>query len=204
VPNSIDHTSPSATANVSRRRLGTAAKASGAVLIACAVVLGASMLVPSLLGYQRYVITGGSMTGTFGRGSIVYDKVVPTSELKVGDVITYTPPPLAQIHHPITHRIAASWRDEHGARFFRTMGDANRTTDPWAFTLHHARQARVSFHLPYLGYAIAALNVRVVRMLVIGLPALLIALAALLSLWRDTGRQVRRGSAYDAREGMAA
>ncbi len=32
------------------------------------------------------------MTGTYDRGSIVYDRPVPVSSLKVGDPITYDPP----------------------------------------------------------------------------------------------------------------
>ena len=62
------------------------------------------MLLPALLGYQRYVITSGSMTGTYDRGSLVYDSVVPTSSLKVGDVITFGPPGHAGL---VTHRIHA-------------------------------------------------------------------------------------------------
>ena len=51
------------------------------------------MILPGLFGYQRYVITSGSMTGTYDRGSVVFADVVPVSDLRVGDVITYTPPP---------------------------------------------------------------------------------------------------------------
>jgi signal peptidase len=171
------------------------------VFTAAALVVAGLMLVPSLLGFQRYVITGGSMTGTFDRGSIVYDRVVPTSQLRVGDVITYKPPPVAQVRHPITHRIVAMWRDRHGVPFYRTKGDANRTPDLWKFTLPHSNQARVSFHVPYLGYVYSALGVRAVRMVVIGLPALLIALATLASLWRDAGRDARRAGREDVRGG---
>ena len=32
------------------------------------------------------------MTGTYDRGSLVFDEVVPVDDLKVGDVITYRPP----------------------------------------------------------------------------------------------------------------
>ena len=57
-------------------------------------------------GFQRYVITSGSMTGTYDRGSLVFDRVVPTSSLREGDVITFTPParPGRSRHPP--HRLA--------------------------------------------------------------------------------------------------
>ena len=62
-------------------------------------------------------------------------------------------------------------------------------------TLTAGSQARVSFHLPYLGYGLAILSEKRVRMLVIGLPALLIAMSALAGLWRDSAPEGRPQSA---------
>jgi signal peptidase len=163
-------------------------RAFGFLLCAVALVLALAVLVPALLGYQRYVITSGSMTGTYDPGSLVFDRVVATSSLRAGDVITFRPPGQAGL---VTHRIA-SVRVVHGQRVFTTKGDANRATDVWSpMTLRDARQARVAFHVPYLGYGIAALSDRRVRMIVIGLPALLIALSTLAGLWRDTSPESR-------------
>jgi signal peptidase I len=163
-------------------------RAFGFLLCAVALVLALAVLVPALLGYQRYVITSGSMTGTYDPGSLVFDRVVATSSLRAGDVITFRPPGQAGL---VTHRIA-SVRVVHGQRVFTTKGDANGATDVWSpMTLRDARQARVAFHVPYLGYGIAALSDRRVRMIVIGLPALLIALSTLAGLWRDTSPESR-------------
>ena len=163
-------------------------RAGGGLLTAAAVALAAAVLVPALLGFQRYVITSGSMTGTYDRGSLVFDRVVATASLRAGDVITFRPP-----GHPafVTHRIA-SVRTTAGQRVFTTKGDANRVADAGgAIALHDARQARVAFHLPYLGYGIATLSERKVRMIVIGVPALFIALAAMAGLWRDSTPEPR-------------
>jgi signal peptidase len=154
-------------------------------MCAVALLLSGLMLLPGPFGYSRYVITSGSMTGTYDRGSIVFDKVVPVDELRVGDVITYTPPPGAGPDGRITHRIAWVGTDWLGRRIFRTKGDANATPDPWTFTLDQPTQAKVAFHVPWVGYVFAALSIRVVRMLVIGLPALLLAAAALGGLRRE-------------------
>ena len=159
------------------------------LLLSAGVLLGALMVVPAVFGIQRYVIVSGSMTGTYDRGSVVYDQVVPTASLKVGDVITYRPPAGAGPDHLVTHRIAAITTDKSGARVFRTKGDANRAADPWTFTLPNATQARVRAGVPYVGFAIAALSDRRLRMLVIGLPAALIALSSLAGLWRETGTE---------------
>jgi signal peptidase len=158
------------------------------LLCAAALVLALAVLVPALVGFQRYVITSGSMTGTYDRGSLVFDRVVATSGLREGDVITFRPPGQAGL---VTHRIV-SVRTVRGQRVFTTKGDANHTADVWGpLTLRDARQARVAFHVPYVGYGIAALSDRRVRMVVIGLPALLIAISTLAGLWRDTSPQAR-------------
>jgi signal peptidase len=166
----------------SRRRLGSAL---ATALCAVCLGLGGLMLLPGFFGYQRYVITSGSMTGTYDRGSVVFDEVVPVTDLQVGDVITYTPPPGSGPSGRITHRIVWIGSDQFGRPALRTKGDANDAADPWTFTLDGAEQARVSFHVPYVGYVLSLLAIREVRMLVIGLPALLIAFAVLAGFRRD-------------------
>jgi signal peptidase len=168
--------------------LPLARRAFGIVLCSVALILALAVLVPALLGFQRYVITSGSMTGTYDRGSLVFDRVVPTSSLREGDVVTFRPPGQAGL---VTHRIV-SLKVVRGQGVFTTKGDANRTTDMWGpLTLHDAKQARVAFHVPYLGFGIAALSDRKLRMVVIGLPALLIAISTLAGLWRDTSPEAR-------------
>ena len=43
----------------------------------------------------------------------------------------------------------------------------------------------MAFHVPYVGFGIAALSDRRWRMLIIGIPAALIALMTLRGLWRE-------------------
>jgi signal peptidase len=140
--------------------------------------LAALTLVATLLGYERYVVTGGSMGDSIPRGSIAYERRVPVAQLRAGDVITYTPPGRSG---RVTHRIVSVGR----GGLVRTKGDANRSPDPWTFRLTGADQAVVRFHVPLAGYAFIALGVRWVRMLVIGLPALIVAVAALAGLRRE-------------------
>jgi signal peptidase I len=162
------------------------------IIVAAGLCLAATMLLPAVFGYHRYVITSGSMTGTYDRGSIVFDKAVPVSDLEVGDVITYTPPASSGVDGLITHRIVSI--SDHGADgvSYRTKGDANPDPDPWRFQLDQPTQAKAAFSVPYLGYGIAALSMLPVRMLIIGLPALLIALALIARLWREAGEEAYR------------
>jgi signal peptidase len=173
----------------------------GLCVLALVFVVGA-ILLPSLLGLQRYVITGGSMTGAIPKGAVIYSRVVPVEELKAGDVITFHPPGMTTA---VTHRIIGLEEGPEGKPGFRTKGDFNETEDPWnPIVLNEPQQARYVFHLPLLGYVLAALGMRTVRIALIGLPALLIAVSLLWSLWREAGEEVARqieddGVPHDAR-----
>jgi signal peptidase len=159
---------------------GRVASAGILVLAALAALL---LVVPALLGWQRYAIVSGSMSGAYDEGSLVLDEVVPVGALRLGDVITYRPP---AGDHLITHRIAWLGRDAQGL-LFRTKGDANPVADPWTFRLDRPTQARVRLGIPYAGRVVMALARRDVRMAVIGLPALVIAALQLAGLWRRLG-----------------
>ena len=163
------------------RRAGRLASGAALAVAALAVLL---VLAPAAIGWERYAIVSGSMSGTYDRGTLVLAETVPVAELRVGDVITYTPP---AGDHLITHRIHSIERDASGTRVFHTKGDANPVADPWTFTLDQPMQARVRAGVPFAGHALSALGRRDVRMIVIALPALLIAGASLVGLWRRLG-----------------
>src|SRR5207342_3785922 len=123
------------------------------------------MVLPTLLGYELYVIVSGSMEPTIPVGAVVYDEVVPVDDLEPGDVITFVPPPEYGIDDPVTHRIikisiAGENTSHPGARLFQTKGDANNDPDAWEMVLNGPEQARYVRHIPYVGYVYMALHVR--------------------------------------------
>lgn len=180
-------------ADTTLRRLARRARAIAlncvfAALIACVVI----MLGPALFGFQRYVILTGSMTGTYDRGSIVFDRPIPTANLKVGDPITYSPPPGFTSETRVTHRIWWIGRGPNGERVYRTKGDANKHPDAWKFTLNQRMQDVVAFHVPDVGYVFMLLSLRAFRIVLVGLPAIVIGLMMLRALWIEGGREARR------------
>jgi signal peptidase len=126
------------------------------------------------------------------RRVVIYSKLTPVDQLRVGDIITFLPPERSS---PVTHRIALIEPGRDGSRIFQTKGDHNGATDPWKMTLNEPVQARYVLHVPYFGYLLGALAMRDVRLVVISLPATLIALTLLWSLWRKP--QVDLGWAED-------
>lgn len=160
------------------RRLGGYAVNLGLVML---TLLAAAYIVPSLVGYERYVITGGSMAGAYDKGSIVFERAVPAQELEVGDVITYQPPAESGVTTLVTHRIIGL-KEVEGRQVIRTQGDANPDPDPWRFSLTSQAQPVVAHSVPYAGYALIALADRETRMLLIGVPAALVALLSVVQL----------------------
>jgi signal peptidase len=162
-----------------------AGRIAGVAITVAAVGLAALLLVPALLGFQRYSILSGSMTGTYDTGALVYAKSVPVADLEKGDVITYEPPAGASSMSLVTHRIASITLDADGRRVFRTKGDANAAADPWTFTLNDDMQPKVVFAVPYAGRVATALSDRNTRMALIGGPAIFIALLVIAGMVRE-------------------
>lgn len=84
--------------------------------------------VPSLFGYQLYVVETGSMIPTIPIGSnIVVRELKPEDALKVGDIVTYSHNTAA-----ITHRITELVTSENGVVRYQTQGDnPDNSPDPW-------------------------------------------------------------------------
>jgi signal peptidase I len=116
-----------------------------AMLVMAPVVL--LVLLPTVLGLDRYVITDHSMDGSLGRGSVVLSRNVPPTDLRVGDVITFLPPGEAGDGERVTRRIIAI---EDGRA--TTAGDASGHADPWRLPLSESTYARAWVSVPWIGY----------------------------------------------------
>ena len=166
-------------------------------VLVVAVLLAAIMIVPTLLGYERYVIVSGSMVPTIPVGAVVYDEVVPVDDIEVGDIITFVPPPTYGIDDPVTHRVVPDHRRREELqptrrqRIFQTKGDANDEIDAWQMVLDGPDQARYVRHVPYVGYVYMALQVRWVQVVLIVLPSIALIVYILITLWRASGDGVR-------------
>lgn len=104
--------------------------------------------VPSLLGYQLYVVETGSMIPTLPIGSNILVRVLqPGDELKIGDVITFNHKTAA-----VTHRIVDLVTGEDGVLRYQTKGDnPENSLDPWLVSREDIRGVMVwSIALPNL------------------------------------------------------
>lgn len=106
------------------------------------------VVLPIGLGFERYVMTGDSMAGSIDRGSVAFERVVPVSDLQVGDVITYPRPGDADEQAMVTHRIVSV-----GPHGIVTRGDAAPAADPWVLRPESPTISRVEFVVPWVGWA---------------------------------------------------
>jgi signal peptidase len=177
----------------SRRIIGGIAFTLLMILVASLAV--ALVVIPRVLDYETYVITGRSMTGTISIGSLVYSKPVPVTRLRVGDIITFVPPSMDE---PVTHRIVGENATPDGERVFTTQGDNVPSADPWNLQIESPQIPRYSAHIPWLGYIVAGLAIRLVRIMLFVIPVMVIAGVLLLRLWKRAGEELEEQDQADA------
>ncbi|WP_217907043.1 signal peptidase I [Candidatus Nanohalobium constans] len=136
------------------------------VLVATPLVV---FIVPQLLGLEAYVVTSGSMEPRVPEGAILYNQNSETSQLEVGDIVTYVPNPNQSDADRITHRIIQVNQTEN-SRQFKTQGDANVDPDPgWVSDYQVIGQEL--FTIPYLGYMVKFLSSPITLILLLIVPS---------------------------------
>jgi signal peptidase I len=157
------------------------------VLLIC-VVLGVVVLgklIP-LTGHPTIVIGGSSMKPSIDVGAaVVLDRVDPAL-LRVGEVVSVSAGPARPI---VTHRIVRVV-DQPDGGFLALKGDANGDEDP-TLVPASAVVGRVTWTLPFAGYALTTLSVPAGAALVMGLALALFTFSGLLDL--HTTRKAGRG-----------
>jgi signal peptidase len=127
---------PHRSAHRERRRL-----ALGLVVLVPVVLL---VLLPTVLGLDRYVVADRSMHGTLGRGSVVLALEVPPSDLRVGDVITLQRG-VGSTDDRVVRRIVAIHGDT------ATVG-SDAGAEPRPLPMTSPSYSRVWLAIPWIGY----------------------------------------------------
>jgi signal peptidase len=140
-----------------------------------------------VLGYKPAAVYSGSMVPTLRVGSLAVDRSVPSASVRVGDVITFADPYVRG--RIVTHRVVRIFHTPSGLAY-RTKGDANETRDPWTIRLS-GNVGRLSFSVPYAGYALWYLHTREVRTGLILFSALLLLTWLLRRIWRSEAAPAR-------------
>jgi signal peptidase len=152
---------------------------------------------PRLLPYQVLPVLSGSMEPEIPTGSLIVEQPVASTDVRVGDVITYTHPLRAGAL--VTHRVVAIEDDRDGL-ILTTKGDANELVDSWRVRTA-TKGWRYALAIPHLGSALLWLESGVARSGLFAAPVIALALVLLFDIWRprrrldQTGPQTVPGSA---------
>ncbi len=158
----------------------------GVVLAALALVAVAT--VPNLFGYHTYTIDGGSMEPTLRVGDVAVTKPSSPRSLEIGDVIVRRD---IQGGQPVLHRIV-DITSVDGQLAFTTQGDQNDASDVQPVILSGSGE-QVIYRIPYAGYFLSFAKSWPGRLLLIGLPLVLLA-AALAGNVRRASHPARRAA----------
>lgn len=84
----------------------------------------------NIFGYKFFVVRSDSMAATdFKAGDIIISKVVDTSTLKEGDIITFISENSDNYGETVTHKIRKVTTDSHGSIAFVTYGTTTNEDD---------------------------------------------------------------------------
>jgi signal peptidase I len=136
---------------------------------------------PRFLPYQALVVRSGSMSPTIPTGSVVFYHKVPADQVKVGQVIVFSEPGVA--NRLVTHRVYEIKSGTTG-RYFVTKGDANGSPDDWRIPVVGTGWV-AGLHVPVVGYVLAYLQSPLARLLLLLIPALALGAITLYEIWRD-------------------
>jgi signal peptidase len=152
-----------------------------ALLAVTVAILGLAAITigPHLFSYQALVVRSGSMSPTIPTGSVVFYRPVEAAQVKVGDVILFTKP--GDASERVTHRVYAIQGGGAG-RYFVTKGDANGSPDPWHVPAVGTGWKAV-WHVPVVGYVLFDIQSTYGRLLLLLIPAALLALITLWEIW---------------------
>ncbi len=104
-------------------------------------------MVPTVFGLERYVMTGDVLADSVPRGSVMFDRVVPASDVAEGDVVTYLPPASSGLDSYITRRVV-----DVGEGYLQTQAHG-AAPDEWSVAQSdYPAISRMVFSVPYLGY----------------------------------------------------
>jgi signal peptidase I len=141
-----------------------------------------AVTIPALFGLKPMTVLTGSMRPTIQPGDMVVDQPIPATEIKVGDIVTYQDPDGSRT---ITHRVR-SISISGGQAHVVTKGDANNTVEKWQIPIA-GKVGRVAYTVPKIGYPVTWSHTPSGRIALISIPALLLAIWALLKIWRSDG-----------------
>jgi signal peptidase len=154
----------------------------GAATLAAIIV--AVLALATILGHRSFTVLSGSMEPAISTGDVVMTSQIRPSEAKVGQVVSFRDPSGSK--RLITHRVRRI-RNDGRSYLFTSRGDANNTVERWSVPAR-GHIGRVWLRIPKIGYVLAKTRTATGRILMVVVPAVLLALLELWQIWRPGRR----------------
>ena len=161
---------------------------SAAIASVLTLVLLAAGTLPTFLGYDAFVLAGGSKTPAIREHAILVARRVDPLTVRPGDVITFRLPQNPDL--PVTHRVVGV-RTVDDIPVFRTKGDANANIDPEEVS-GALPISKMAYSVPLAGFVVGFAQTIAGKIVLIALPLML-----LVGLWFQSIRarlQQRQGT----------
>jgi len=163
-----------------KRFIKTASKVTVVLVSGATVAFAVAYVALTVSGYKPVAVYSGSMEPRIPVGGLALDRAIPSKDVRVGDVITFSDPYVKG--RLVTHRVSDVLETPRGLAY-RTKGDANPARDPWTIRLA-GQVGRVSFSVPFAGYMLFYAHTREVRAFLICLAGLSLLIGMLRWIWR--------------------
>lgn len=180
-------TDVSGSVSIWRRLAGLA----GWAVVAVGVALALAIAGPLAFGDRPHTVLTGSMEPAISPGDVVIDEGIPPTAARVGDVVTFRDP--EDQGKFLTHRVVGVRRDGSHL-WFITKGDANNTREHWRVAAD-GQIGRVLYTVPWVGHVAVLARTPLGWVLLVGIPALLVAAEELVRIWRPRPRPDGGGGA---------
>lgn len=154
--------------------------------------------VPTILSHQLYIVRSNSMSPTFETGSLLFVRILEPELIEEGDIITYK---RTQEAVPTTHRVVEIL-NEQGELQFITRGDANNVNDPNPLDANDMI-GRVSWYVPYLGFALGFASTRQGMFVLMVVPASIIIIGQVWGLIK-TAKEEKKKRLNESKENVDA
>lgn len=120
----------------------------GLGVVCIVATVGAFALNISLIMFKT-----GSMSPRIPTGSLAVVKLIPASEIRVGDVTTVA---RGEGQLPVTHRVVSVTPVDGDAYSIEMKGDANASSDTHPYEVTEVK--KVIWHVPKLAYAVSTVS----------------------------------------------
>jgi signal peptidase I len=173
------------------------------LLAACLTAALAAVVIPAgvgLSGRKLLIVVSGSMTPAFDAGDAVLVEPPSRAALRPGAIIAFHAPGSPQ--RLTTHRIVAL-HHRPGGLYVQTRGDANAAPDP-DFTPVSSVTGVMRTRVAHLGRWLSLAQSPLGRLVLLGLPLLVVLIGQARTLWADhrSGR-LRHGGAIGCAAALA-